>query len=563
MKTLNELQEAYCNALSNKGRFYSAKFPALVALFMGSPLLGEYDDLTQRLHALKTKLVSRPKCYCGAFTKLQASAGFGQYCSSSCAIKDPSTIKQRVTARLNAGAAQKAAKTCVTRYGRDGIALLRQQGVIDKYGMLNVFAAPEIKDKIKHTMQEKYGVSHVGQVSFVKEKIKATNLKRFGTEYPSQAPEVKAKIKNTNLERYGHGSSWSNLDIKAKQVTSFVAQHNKKRPKIIAEIEQKTNMTYADGEWRGFHEKYNWHCNVCGENCSIFSYQRPHCRRCNPRSKPQMAVEDMVRSFGVEFSVNNRQIIKPLELDIVIPSKKLAIEVNGWYWHRDGFSIPLLKKTELAAEQGYEVLHFWDYEILEKPNIVKAIIQSKLGLNERVGARKLKIKELCAADYRPFLDKCHLQSAGAGKTLALVLGAKVLMVMQIAKPRFTKADFEIVRLASAPGITVVGGFSKLLKAFKITGTLVTYADRRISVGRSYANTGFLIHGKSEPNYNWHSNGIRLSRYATMKHKLPKLLGDQFNPALSERENMEHAGFARVSDCGNLIYKLKLNEQNGN
>ena len=51
------------------------------------------------------------------------------------------------------------------------------------------------------------------------------------------------------------------------------------------------------------------------------------------------------------------------------------------------------------------------------------------------------------------------------------------------------------------------------------------------------------------------NKIR-ERYACQKHKLPELLRDGFDAALSERENMIANGYHVVHDCGNLVFELK-------
>jgi hypothetical protein len=39
----------------------------------------------------------------------------------------------------------------------------------------------------------------------------------------------------------------------------------------------------------------------------------------------------------------------------------------------------------------------------------------------------------------------------------------------------------------------------------------------------------------------------------MKHRLPELLGDQFDPALSEARNLLAAGWRKCVDCGNLKF----------
>lgn len=65
--------------------------------------------------------------------------------------------------------------------------------------------------------------------------------------------------------------------------------------------------------------------------------------------------------------------------------------------------------------------------------------------------------------------------------------------------------------------------------------------------------GFKFVKKNSPNY-WYlykGCGKRFSRQTCQKHKLKKLLGESFNPSLTEVENMYKAGYVRIFDSGNL------------
>jgi len=48
----------------------------------------------------------------------------------------------------------------------------------------------------------------------------------------------------------------------------------------------------------------------------------------------------------------------------------------------------------------------------------------------------------------------------------------------------------------------------------------------------------------------------------MKHKLSILL-ENFNPELSETENMKNHGFLKIYDCSNKVYYKEYNEENTN
>lgn len=81
----------------------------------------------------------------------------------------------------------------------------------------------------------------------------------------------------------------------------------------------------------------------------------------------------------------------------------------------------------------------------------------------------------------------------------------------------------------------------------------TFADRRISTGELYSKNGFEIIEITKPNYFYFKSKAisNISRQRCQKHKLPKLLGDEFCSSLSETENMLKAGFTQVFDAGHV------------
>jgi len=75
-------------------------------------------------------------------------------------------------------------------------------------------------------------------------------------------------------------------------------------------------------------------CNFLSPSIGYSTY----CIDCRCRdsvSKIELSLVEFVKSLNIPIQHSNRTIIAPLELDIVIPSKKLAIEFNGNYWHSE------------------------------------------------------------------------------------------------------------------------------------------------------------------------------------------------------------------------------------
>jgi very-short-patch-repair endonuclease len=84
------------------------------------------------------------------------------------------------------------------------------------------------------------------------------------------------------------------------------------------------------------------------------------CRKCvNKVSKAEQEIFEFILKYRKDAQQSNRKIIKPYELDIYIPSLKVALEYNGTYWHSEKFREPNHRevKTSLCCEQGIQLLH--------------------------------------------------------------------------------------------------------------------------------------------------------------------------------------------------------------
>lgn len=72
-------------------------------------------------------------------------------------------------------------------------------------------------------------------------------------------------------------------------------------------------------------------------------------------SGPEIIARTIFGALLGEAVYNTRSIVKPYELDIFYPKFKLAVEVNGDYWHRDNPND--LIKTELCQKLGIIVCY--------------------------------------------------------------------------------------------------------------------------------------------------------------------------------------------------------------
>ena len=458
---------------------------------------------------------------------------------------------------------------------------------LEKYGVDNPAKSEEIKKKIvlnknpedekkkrEKTLLEKYGVTNPSSLEYVKEKKRKTYLKRYGVDSPLKSKEIHDKLKETNLEKYG---------VENVSQVDFVKE-KKRRLKINKTISSLRVKLKKEGililssnkEFKGLRDSYKnenylytFKCLKCGNIFVDNVHSRvPRCLSCNPVQKSTLEKEilDFISGLGLEVLSGDRKIISPLELDIVIPEKMVAIEFNGLYWHsfQSGKDENYhLSKSISAKENGYSLIHVFEDEWQNKKEIVKSIIKNRLGLfDKRIFARKCHIKEIDSDTAKSFFDKNHLQgNSTASLNIGLFNDGDLVSCMSFSKPRYNKNyEWEIIRFSNRLNTLVVGGFSKLLKYFtkNYNGDIITYSDRRLFDGSVYRNNGFKELKPSKPNYYYFKGSSeRMSRVKFQKHKLENLLED-FDENLTEKENMENNGFRWIYDCGNWVFELRRN-----
>lgn len=263
-------------------------------------------------------------------------------------------------------------------------------------------------------------------------------------------------------------------------------------------------------------------------------------------SNGENEVEEYINNIlNVKSKKSNWSILKEKEIDIYIPNKNLGIEFDGNYWHSSLYKSPAYhqEKSLLAKEKGVKLLHIFEYEWEYKKNIVKALIQSKLGIfNQKIGARKCQIKELEYREYANFCNENHLQGeAGAKVKLGLYFNSNLIQVMSFSKPRFTDSfEWEIIRECSKIGCFVLGGKQKLwqyfLQKYK-PKSVISYCDFSKFNGDSYLNLGFKKERLNKPGFVWYDIKTKQTYWR-----------DPY-----KNQEMKAKGYSKIYDCGQLVF----------
>ena len=245
--------------------------------------------------------------------------------------------------------------------------------------------------KAKNTMIQKYGVENPGQLNTHIEKCKETNLKKYGTEWFTQTDEyiekcketsirvygvhhyvcqdiVKENIKNQLMQKYGVDSPLKNKEQKEKFKKTCLEKYGVEYPMQQEEIKNKSKETCL--------EKYGT------ENPGFLFY-----KGINHRSNLELEIDEFIKCLYQGDVFNNYQI-KNKEFDIYLPELKLAIEVNGDYWHsvEKQSNNKQLEKTSIAEQQGIRLIHIWEHEWNSNKEFIKSLLtlylENKVHQNE-------------------------------------------------------------------------------------------------------------------------------------------------------------------------------------
>lgn len=205
------------------------------------------------------------------------------------------------------------------------------------------------------------------------------------------------------------------------------------------------------------------------------------------------------------------------------------------------------------------VVDLFEYELTgERWKSIREFLSNSLQDKRRIGARQCTVRQVSVVDEREFLAQYHLQGYVASTMCyGLYYENELLQLMSFGRPRFSSNyEWELLRLCTKYGYAITGGAEKLFKYFircNAPMSVVSYCDLSKFSGNVYCRIGMELDHVSQPNYRWVRYSEVYSRYRCQKHKLARLLGEQFDSSKSEAENMLSAGYVRVYDSGNAVY----------
>ena len=428
----------------------------------------------------------------------------------------------------------------------------------------------------KKSNLKKYGCSHPSQSKEVREKVVNTFLKNYGETNPGKSKIIQDKMKKTCLEKYG-------VDNIFKK-ENFIEEYKIKNPNKHIQNEDLFTYEYFSNNFIKDEEL------LLQEAMNFYNYKTPtqiylFCAKHNIKFKyktggGQSLYELNFQKIFSNYNItNNSRKIIDKEIDIYFNDYNLGIEINGIYWHSYGknninpsqFDKKFQKnrhfnKTKSASDNNILLFHIFENELLDdtKYNIWLSMINNKLGLSNKIYARKCIIKEIKSSESNLFIFNNHMQGIrNAEIKLGLLYDNELVSVMTFGKPlQNLEYEYELIRFCNKLNTNVIGAASKLLKYFEKNykpTSIISYANRRWSNGDLYKTLNFKCLGETEPNKFIISDKKLYSRINFQKHKLKDKL-KIYDDNLTADENIINNDYRIIWDSGNFIFGKLIHKE---
>lgn len=383
----------------------------------------------------------------------------------------------------------------------------------EKYGTDYYMQTREFKDKSVQAM----GVSNAALLEETREKKRRTVLDRYGVEYSVLIPKASESLK----KKYETEGGWTKTRYRTHDGFPMFSEDQHPSFNLCAHYSRKNNIT--------IEEAYEHLKDL-------------------PKNQTSLEYFTSSNFSGLEI-FNKKHPVLPFKPDFRL-STALWMNVDGHFFHRED------KKgrryhyamRELFEKQGEQILQFTEFEIFQKTEIVESIIASKRKTCSKIMARKCKIEKTTPASLRNFLEENHLKGYTVSQGMGLFLQDRLVAVLSY---KIIGQTLKIERFCTIKNYTVVGGYSRLLKAaINETGLKIveTWVDLRYGTGKSLEKLGFR---KQRDVLGWF--------WADQRKTYNRLFcrANMDDRKLTEREYANELKIWKIFDAGQRLFRLEI------
>ena len=236
--------------------------------------------------------------------------------------------------------------------------------------------------------------------------------------------------------------------------------------------------------------------------------------------------------------LNDRYTISPNELDIYVPSRNVAFEYDGLYWHSDKFVSKdyHLSKTEKAITKGIKLIHIFEDEWLYKKDIVKSMINKELGCSKIIDASNCDVKIIKNNVTETFINNNSIHYyVPCDFNIGLYYRDELLSTISFKNDK-VNGHYLLQNFCDKKYFTVRKGIIKLINEFinmMKPKEIITYIDRRWDNSDVFYEIGFKHIESLAPTCHYIINNKRTTE-------------------INNNPNSK-----RLYDCGSLLLSLRI------
>lgn len=242
------------------------------------------------------------------------------------------------------------------------------------------------------------------------------------------------------------------------------------------------------------------------------------------KSNFEKRITELLDSLGVNYTVNDRKVIKGMELDFYIENKSIAIEVSPIRMHNSNQFRQIFhvtkpanyhqKKEQLCGQKGMKLIALFQKHLSEPTwsrIIVPMLKRQILGCAEKTYyARQTVVRPIDKSSAKQFLNEWHIDGYVPSryaygifkKGTDELLGVATFGLPQV--PAYKQQGYlELKRLGWRADVQVRYGISKIMADVRrdLASTykgLMTFSDNNIGQGQGYEKAGFTLLKESKP-----------------------------------------------------------------
>lgn len=408
-----------------------------------------------------------------------------------------------------------------------------------KYGYRTSFESPELMAKARETMIRKYGVDNPRKIYEVDKRIRTTCSILYGSENPMQNTKVSSKAKITRLKN-NNGVFWTQ-SMQDKAIATNMKRygtHNASKSEVIKERIRKSCM-----------DKYG-----VPYGCMVEGAKPQRISKLNKKFQQYLA-ENNIEST-LEVNIGNKFF------DLYISACKTVVEIDPSYTHNTegcnhfNHKVPLdyhISKTQIAVQNGYRCIHVFDWDDWDK--VIQLVTPTK-----RIYARECQlVKVVDDKVANKFIKENHLQgqARGALLTLGLAYNDELVQCMSFGLSRYNKNyTYELLRLCSKQGVSVIGGASKMFKFATQQlelDSIISYCDASKFTGKVYEAMGMTRSKLTAPSIIWSKEEKHITSNLLRQRGYDQLFNTHYGKGTDNELLMLFNGWVPVPDCGQYVF----------